>query len=50
VRDVLIRTYHHHAPRFPIDAAHVENVTDSLVIDAEDLFVVLQAKLAGLRF
>jgi hypothetical protein len=50
MRNVLIGTNHHHTALVTADTAHIENVTDTLVIDTENFFVVLQTQLASFWF
>ena len=47
MRDVLIRTDHNHATLLPVNAAHGEDISQPLVVDAEGFLVILQAELAS---
>lgn len=47
--DILVGTYEHQAPIFPIYLTHIENVRTVFQIDTEHLFTVDKAEHALLR-
>ncbi len=48
--NILIRAHHNHAALFTVNATYLKNVPRVFVINAKDLFMVLQAQIAGARF